>query len=128
MEGKAAFSAVMNAANVLIFAAILFGVTVHARRMLHARIMVSCFVADVLMVLVIELSRDAIAQAVATTSGLMKFHIFVSVVALVLWVPQLLTGRQILRGKPRLRRHRLQAWTFLAFRATNLVTAFLVSR
>lgn len=127
MDSKAVFDVAMNVANLLIFATILYGVKVHARRTLHARIMVGCFVADILMVLVIELSRKAIEQAVATTSGLMKFHIAVSVAALVLWVPQILTGRQILRGKPRLGRHRLQAWAFLLFRGTNLVTAFLVS-
>jgi hypothetical protein len=124
---KLGFSLAMNVVNVLVFATILYGVKVHARRQLHARIMVSCFIADVLMVLVIELTRKAIEQAVATTSGLMRFHIAVSVIALVLWVPQLISGRGILRGKPYLPRHRIQAWAFLLFRATNLVTAFMVS-
>jgi hypothetical protein len=119
--------AAFNAANVVIIAAILYGVTVHRRRRLHARIMTTCFVADVLMVLLIELQRKAIEQAVGPTSPLMRFHIAVSVIALVLWVPQLLTGRAILRGEPRLRRHKIQAWTFLLFRATNVVTAFMVS-
>jgi hypothetical protein len=119
--------AVFNAVNVLTLAAILVGVAVHARRTLHARIMTTCFVVDVLMVLTIELQRHAIKQAVTTTSGLMRFHIAVSVAALVLWVPQILTGRAILQGKPRLRRHKMQAWAFLACRATNVVTAFMVS-
>jgi hypothetical protein len=128
MEPKTLFNIVMNAANVLILATILYGVKVHARRALHARIMVSCFIADVLMVLIIELTRNAIAQAVETTSGLMRFHIAVSIAAIVLWIPQILTGRQILRGKPYLRRHRFQAWAFLLFRSTNVATAFFVSR
>jgi hypothetical protein len=119
---------VLNVANVVVFAAIVFAVTVHARRILHARIMLACFAADVLMVLVIELQRNAIEQAIHATSGLLRFHIAVSVAALVLWVPQILTGRAILRGKPRLPRHRIQAWAFLLFRATNVVTAFIVSR
>jgi hypothetical protein len=127
MDSKEAFALAMNVVNVLIFLAILWGVAIHARRTLHARIMVTCFVADVLMVLVIELTRHAIEQAVASTSGLMRFHIAVSVAALLLWVPQIITGRAILRGKPRLRRHRLQAWAFLLFRATNVLTAFFVT-
>src|SRR5436190_6513405 len=102
-----------NLANVAIMAAILYGVLVHARRTLHARIMTSCFVADLLMVLLIELQRHAIEQAVGPTSRLMKFHIAVSVAAIVLWVPQILSGRGILRGKPYLPRHRIQAWAFL---------------
>jgi hypothetical protein len=120
--------AALNVANVLIFLTILYGVSVHARRQLHARIMVGCFIADLLMVLVIELQRAAIKQAVTNTSPLMRFHVTVSVLAIVLWIPQIVTGRQILRGKPRLKQHKIQAWAFLLFRATNVVTAFLVSR
>lgn len=116
-----------NAANVVILAAIFWGVAVHANRRLHARVMTSCFVADLIMVLLIEVQRHAIEQAVGPTSGLMKFHIAVSVAAVVLWVFQIVTGRGILQGKPRLRRHKLQAWAFLACRSTNVVTAFMVS-
>jgi nitrate reductase gamma subunit len=128
MDPKSAFSIAMNAANVVVFAAIITGVVLHARRTLHARIMLTCFVADVLMVLVIELTRHAIAQAVGATSGLMRFHIAVSAAALVLWIPQIVTGRRILAGKPSIPRHRVQAWAFLVLRATNLVTAFMVAR
>lgn len=127
MFPKEAFTVTMNAANVVVFALILYGVAVHARRQLHARVMTAAFILDVVMVLLIELNRKAIAQAIAPSSGLMKFHIAVSVGALVLWVFQLVTGRQILRGRPRLRRHKIQAWAFLSCRATNLVTAFMVS-
>jgi hypothetical protein len=116
-----------NVANVLIFAAIVCGVIVHARRVLHVRIMATCFVADILLVLLIEVQRHAIEQAVTTTSNLLRFHIAVSVAALVLWVLQIIAGRQILQGKPRLRRHRVQAWTFLACRAVNVGTAFVVA-
>jgi hypothetical protein len=119
--------AVFNASNVVVFLAIVVGVIVHKKRIVHARIMTTCFVVDVLIVLVIELQRKAIEQAMGPTRPLMKFHIAVSVAALVLWVPQILTGRAILRGKPRLARHRIQAWTFLLCRSTNVVTAFLVS-
>jgi hypothetical protein len=119
--------AAFNAANVVILAALLFGVAVHAKRTLHARIMSTCFVADLLMVLLIELQRNAIKQAMSPASGLLRFHVAVSVAALVLWVPQILTGRAVLKGKPRLRRHRIQAWVFLALRSTNVVTAFMVA-
>src|SRR5688572_10228493 len=114
--------AAFNGANVVILAVILYGVVVHRNRILHVRIMTSCFVADLLMVLLIEVQRQAIEQAVHTTSGLMRFHISVSVAALVLWVLQILTGRAVLKGKPRLRRHKIQAWIFLCCRSTNVVT------
>ena len=91
--------AAFNAANVVIIAAIIFGVIVHRKRLVHARIMTTCFIADVLMVLLIEIQRKAIEQAVGPTSALMRFHIAVSVAALVLWVPQILTGRADSAGR-----------------------------
>lgn len=127
MFSKDAFATAMNVANVLVFGLILYGVVQHARRTLHVRVMTVAFCLDILMVLIIELSRNAIEQAVGPTSDLMKFHVAVSVLALVFWVLQIVTGRQILRGQPKRPRHRIQAWTFLLLRGANLVTAFMVS-
>jgi hypothetical protein len=121
-----AWRVAFNVANVVIVAAILWGVAVRARRVLHARIMGTCFAADVLLVLLIELERHAIEQAVRTTSGLLRFHIAVSVAVLVLWVLQIQTGRRMLKGAPRLPRHGIQAALFLLCRLTNVVTAFMV--
>ncbi len=118
--------AVYDVANVCIFALIILGVVLHRRRTLHVRMMLTCFGLDVLMVLLIELQRAAVEQAVTTHSNLLRFHIAVSVAAMVLWILQLIVGRRILRGENLIRRHRLQAWLFLLFRATNVVTAFFV--
>ena len=122
----------VNLANVAVFSAILAGVALHSRRLLHARIMRLCFVADVIIVLVIELQKSAIMQTVHQVERpglkpLLSFHIAVSVAALVLWVVQLFVGAALLRGEPRLRRHRIVARAFLALRATNVVTAFFVA-
>jgi hypothetical protein len=119
-----------DVANVVIFVAILVGVALRRRRVAHVRTMVACFVADVLMVLVIEIQRGAVKQTIeqATTlsKGLLSFHIAVSVAALALWVVQLQSGRGLLRGAPLRTRHRLAAAAFLFFRLTNVVTAFYV--
>ncbi|HYC76856.1 MAG TPA: hypothetical protein VEI02_04420 [Planctomycetota bacterium] len=119
-----------DVANVVIFAAILVGVALRRRRLAHVRIMTASFVADVLMVAVIELQRGAVAktleQARTVSDGLLSFHIFVSVASLALWVYQLVGGRRILHGAGSLSRHRAGAWAFLVFRATNVGTAFFV--
>jgi hypothetical protein len=125
---KAAF----DAANVVLFAAILVGVALHARRKLHVRCMTACFVGDVLMVVLIELQRHAVKTTVRQFSGapdanaLLQFHIAVSVAALAMWVVQIVSGRRVLRGAPSVARHRRGAWIFLTLRATNVVTAYLL--
>ena len=132
-------------ANVVIFAAILVGVSLNARRKLHTRIMWGCFVADMLMVLVIELTRKAVKQAgeVALRMSerpMLAFHIAVSIATLILWFVQLRSGSRLLReletaganapgamaDAPSRRRHRFGAVSFLVFRAVNLVTSFFV--
>jgi hypothetical protein len=88
------------------------------------------FVADLLMVLVIEIQRGAVMQTVeqaqTLSKGLLSFHIFVSVTAMVLWVFQLVVGAKLLKGAPLLPRHRALAVGFLVCRLTNVVTAFYV--
>lgn len=121
---------VFDVANVVIFAAILYGVALRRRRELHAKVMRGCFVADLLMVLVIEIQRGAVMQTVeqaqTLSKGLLSFHIFVSVSAMVLWVFQLVVGAKLLKGAPLLPRHRALAVGFLLCRLTNVATAFFV--
>lgn len=119
-----------DVANVVIFAAILLGVALRRRRATHVAIMRSCFAADVLMVLLIELQRGAVKQTMeqvqSMSKGLLSFHIAVSVLALVFWVVQLRSGSRILKGAPIGPAHRRGAALFLIFRLTNVVTAFMV--
>jgi hypothetical protein len=116
--------------NVAIFAVILLGVAWRRRRARHVAIMRSCFVADLLMVLVIELQRGAVQQTIeqaqTLSKGLLSFHIAVSVAALVMWIVQLKSGSRILHGGPLGPGHRRGAALFLFFRFTNVVTAFMV--
>ncbi len=129
-------------ANIVIYLAICVGVAFNRNRRVHTRIMWSCFAADILMVLIIELSRKALKQAGETAlhmseRPLLAFHIFVSVMTLVFWFVQLRGGPRLIRmldtpgtdpamlsnarGK-----HRLFARVFLAFRTSNLITSFFV--
>lgn len=134
-------------ANVVIYVAILIGVFVNRQRRLHIRIMWSCFIADMLMVLVIELARKAIKQSGETAlhmteRPLLAFHIFVSVMTLILWFVQLRAGPRLAAAidnagsagtgaltsviQPLRAKHRMAALVFLGFRSTNLVTSFFV--
>ncbi len=117
-----------DVAGAATFVVILVGVLLHKQRQLHVRIMMGCFITDLLLVVLIELQRSAVEQIATAKTGLLKFHIAVSVAAVILWVAQVVVGRKLLRGAPMLRRHRIQAWAFLLFRFANAVTAFFVGQ
>lgn len=112
-------------ASTVIFAGILFGVWNRKNRRIHIPMMLGCFVADMLLVLVIELNRQAIAQATSTTDSFLRFHIAVSVSAVVCYFVALVTGFRRRKGKLVLA-HRVNAILFLFFRGTNWATAFFV--
>ncbi len=119
-----------DVANVVIFLVILLGVALRRRRATHVAIMRSCFAADLLMVLLIELQRGAVKQSMeqmqSFSKGLLSFHILVSVLAVVFWFVQLRSGSRILKGAPIDAAHRRGAVLFLIFRLSNVVTAFMV--
>ena len=125
---------VMNLLNVAIFVAILVGVALHHRRSWHVRIMLSALVADVGLLLWVELANAAIAHAAqggpgrsGVSAAILWIHIAFSVATLVFWVIQVRNGFQVLRGRYEvLPAHARNARIFLAVRFGNLVTAFLV--
>ena len=125
----------LSAANVLIFGAIIYGVAKHRNAALHTKVMVACMILDFLLLAAVELTQDAIAQAVGTAEGgrttqatvILTIHITASVLMMVWWFVQLYTGRKILKGERELLpRHARHARMFLVFRFVNLVTAFMV--
>lgn len=123
-------STVFNCCNLAIFLAIVVGTFMHHRRTFHVRMMVGCFVADVALLLAVELTRDAVAQAaegVSTADWLLIVHISFSVAMLVLWGLQIVLGRRVLKGRMEvLPAHKRCARFFLFCRLGNLVTAFMV--
>ncbi len=117
-------------ANSVVLAAIAVGIHYRHRRKIHIPIMLSCFVLDVINLVVIELNRGAIKKAIATaTTGgdwILKFHISVSVIFLVCYVIAIITGIRLHRtGKGRAT-HRKNAAVFLLARVLNYVTSFYV--
>ncbi|MGE3165780.1 MAG: hypothetical protein AB7O52_12790 [Planctomycetota bacterium] len=112
-------------ASTIIFGGLIFGVLQRRNRRIHIPTMISCFVADVLLVLVIELNREAVHQATTTRDPFLQFHVAVSVSAVVLYVGALITGLQRRHGRM-VRAHRINAVLFLFCRGTNWVTAFFV--
>ena len=81
------------------YLSLLTGLLLRSRRKPHACLMITGIVLDVLLVLVLELQRDAIATAVGfTLSPLQQMHILTSSIALLLYFPVLFLGVKRLRG------------------------------
>jgi len=109
---------------------LVYGLWNRARPRIHIPVMVTCFVVDVLNVLVIELSRGAVEKSIDEFSrggvSLLGFHIFVSVVALLAYGVAVVTGTRLYRKGVGRGFHRLNAAVFLVARLANYVTSFMV--
>jgi uncharacterized membrane protein YozB (DUF420 family) len=122
---------VLKLANVAVFVVICVGVAVHRRRRLHVGLMLTSFALDLALLVVVELLRGAVGQAVGVVSPggawALRIHILFSLAAGVMWLVMIHSGCRLLRGGEEYRgRHSRGARLFLAVRFGNMVTAFLV--
>lgn len=96
------------------------------KKRVHIPLMLSAFAVDMGLVLYIELTRHAIETARTTTSGLMIFHIAISVGVVLLYLWQIYSGTRRARGKPAAS-HGITGVALLVTRLGNLVTSFMVA-
>lgn len=95
------------------------------RKRVHIPCMVCAFLVDMGMVLYIELNRGAIKSARERMGPLMMVHIALSLVVVVLYFGQIVSGIRKVKGKP-------SAWhgrtgcSLMLFRLGNLITSIMV--
>lgn len=106
---------------------LLAGLVVRKNKHAHIPFMLSAFLIDVLMVLGIELNRGAINTARTTDDRTMQLHIALSVVVVLLYVYQIVTGVRKARNRSG-RVHGKTGYALLVFRLANLVTSVMVTR
>ena len=106
---------------ILLVAGIAFRKSKHT----HIPFMLSAFLIDILMVLGLELNRNAIDTARTTDDRLMQTHIAMSVLVMLLYVFQLVTGIKMARGRPN-RFHPKTGYALVLLRIGNLITSFMV--
>lgn len=115
-------------AGVLVLIAI--GLLFRHRREIHIPLMLSSLAVDLGNVVTIELRRAAVEKAARAMASqgewLIKFHVAVSLVALIGYGVALITGLRIWKGKGGRRVHRLNMAVFLAARVLNFLTGFCV--
>lgn len=128
-------SQVLSTAVVLLIAV---GLRYRHRPAIHMPLMKLCFAVDVLNVVLIEVSgallrgKSAVRKSVEATtggegSGLLVFHVVVSVATLVGYAVALTTGRRLYRTGRGRRLHRTNAYIFVVLRLANYVTSFMVT-
>jgi hypothetical protein len=111
--------------NLVIFIAICLGVYYRRFHAFHITIMLSALLADLILLLIVELQNDAVRQAVETTGLLLGFHIAVSLIFLACYGLLIRTGFAKLKGKPA-PLHRTYAFIFLFCRSMNCLTSFML--
>lgn len=95
------------------------------QKKIHIPMMVSAFVIDMTIVLIIEFSRGAIDAAKSKMGPLMIVHICISVTVILLYITQIVSGIKKARGKP-CGWHGHTGLMLLITRLGNLVTSFMV--
>lgn len=94
---------------------------------LHIKMQGTAIVWDVILILQIELGRQAINKAsqAMTNPLLLNIHVTIAVLTVLLYILMVRTGIQIKKGKlePK-RRHRFLGYTTLFFRLATFATSF----
>ena len=121
-------------ASIAIFALIVYGFINRKIIERHVKIMRIAFFLELLLVLIIEISRGAIEQAMGIheksdgfPDGILGFHIIVSIITLVLFIIIYIIGTKLYKGRKEFKPlHIKLAYSFLLFRSLNLITSFMI--
>ena len=124
---------ILHVISALILAGIAAGLWFRHRRSVHPKIMAAAFTADVLLLLYIEFTLQAVekvvgVEKVADDVGIILWiHAAISITVIVLYVVMIVLGRKLLRGDESVRSvHRRLGITFCVLRSANFVTSFMV--
>ncbi len=112
--------------SIFAFLLLVVGFLNRKRIRVHIPCMASAFFIDMGMLLYIEFTRKAIEQAIGPTSTIMKIHIAISVMLVLLYFGQVISGIRKARGKTS-GWHKGGGLGLLACRFGNLATSFMIS-
>ncbi|MBC7713520.1 MAG: hypothetical protein H7177_09280 [Rhizobacter sp.] len=113
--------------SIIIYSMMVYGITKRKNRKIHVPTMYAVIIWDVILILQIELGRNAIAKAskAVTNPMILNIHVSFAVLSVVFYVLLLFTGRKLLKGDRSVRpRHKLFGWTALTLRTLTLITSF----
>lgn len=102
------------------------GIYFRKDRRRHVTIMLTAFGLDMLMVLYIEFTRDAINEAIHPPHPFITFHVVISILVVLLYLTQLFSGLKLLKHGTHRQFHKFSAAAFIVMRLANLVTSLFV--
>lgn len=111
----------------LILSLILIGVYFRKHRKTHIKFMLTAIIWDILLILQIELNRNAIAKASKAVSNTMilNIHVSLAVLTVLFYFAMLYTGKKFIGGDSSIRPlHRKLGWTTVALRILTFATSF----
>lgn len=113
--------------SILVYSLLLFGISKRRQKDLHAKTMLAVIVWDILLILQIELSRNAVAKAAKAMVNpvILNIHVAFALSCVILYVFQLISGRKLIKADYSLRRrHMYLGWATLVLRTLTLITSF----
>ena len=117
---------ISHLASWIIYTIIWIGIYNRFDKILHRKIMITAFILDVLLVLYIEIGREAVKQAFEFPDGWLGVHIIFSLLTIVLYLLMIAVGQKLFKGNESIRGlHIKLAYTFLFVKSMNLVTSYL---
>lgn len=111
----------------LILSLILIGVYFRKHRKTHIKFMLTAIIWDILLILQIELNRNAIAKASKAVSNTMilNIHVSLAVLTVLFYFAMLYTGKKFIGGDSSIRPlHRKLGWTTVTLRILTFATSF----
>lgn len=116
----------LKAVSIFVCVLLVVGYFNRRKRKIHIPMMLSAFVIDMIIVLIIEFSRGAIKTAQAKMGPLMIIHIIISVSVILLYIGQIVSGIKKAKGGT-CNWHGRTGLILLIARLGNLVTSFMVT-
>lgn len=113
--------------SILIYTLMVVGISVRKNRKIHVPIMSAVLIWDILLILQIELGREAVVKAskAMVNPMLLNIHVSFAVSCVVFYFLLIYSGRKLLLGQNRFRaRHRVFGWTAFVLRTLTLITSF----
>lgn len=120
-------AAVFQIQSICIYALMVFGITKRKNRKIHVPTMITVLTWDIILILQIELSRNAVEKAAKALVNpmLLNIHVSFAVSCVIFYFLLIFTGRKLLSGNNEYRlRHRLFGWTAFFLRTLTLITSF----
>lgn len=105
------------------------GIMFHRKLEIHIPLMVTAFVLDLILVLVIEIDRYAVHKVMEEVTAaapdiFVIFHASVSLLVILFYIALGITGSKTIKDRSKLSVHKKLAYCFIVLRLINYVTSF----